>query len=113
MFAAGVGYRDKNTRGSESEALEALKVSIEAGLDLRQATSRGETALHGAASRGADTIVQFLVDHGADLNAKTRQGFTPLDVALGKATIGQLPVPHDSTVELLKKLGGKEGGPSK
>ena len=33
MFAAGVGYRDKNTRGSESEALEALKVSLEAGLE--------------------------------------------------------------------------------
>src|SRR5206468_6852309 len=81
MFAAGVGYRDKNTRGSESEALEALKVAIEAGLDLRQANSKGETALHGAASRGADTIVQFLVEHGADLNAKTKQGFTPLDIA--------------------------------
>ncbi len=25
MFAAGVGYRDKNTRGTEAEALEALR----------------------------------------------------------------------------------------
>jgi ankyrin repeat protein len=110
MFAAGVGYRDKNTRGSESDALEALKVSIGAGLDLNQANSKGETALHGAALRGADTIVQFLVDHGADVNAKMKQGFTPLDVALGKSTFGQLPVPHDSTVALIKKLGGREGG---
>src|SRR5215813_2990221 len=113
MFAAGVGYRDKNTRGSESEALEALKVSIDAGLDLHQANSKGETALHGAASRGADTIVQFLADHGADLNAKTKQGYTPLDIASGKASTAQLPVPHDSTVELLKKLGGREGDPPK
>jgi len=113
MFAAGIGYRDKNTRGSESEALEALKVSLEAGLSLTQANSRGETALHGAASRGADTIVQFLVDHGADLNAKTRQGFTPLDIALGKASAAQLPVPLVSTVELLRKLGGHEGDPPK
>src|SRR5215467_35690 len=37
MFAAGVGYRDKNTRGSESDALEALKLSLEAGLDVAQA----------------------------------------------------------------------------
>jgi ankyrin repeat protein len=109
MFAAGVGYRDKNTRGSESDALEALKVSIGAGLDLNQANSKGETALHGAALRGADTIVQFLVDNGADVNAKMKQGFTPLDVALGKSTFGQLPVPHDSTVALIKKLGGREG----
>ena len=113
MFAAGVGYRDKNTRGSESEALEALKVSIDAGLDLNQANSRGETALHGAASRGADRIVQFLVDHGADLNVKTKQGYTPLDVAMGKAVVGQLPVPHDSTVALLRKLGGVESQPAK
>jgi ankyrin repeat protein len=109
MLAAGVGFRDKNTRGTEAEALEALKVSIAAGLDLKQANTRGETALHGAANRGADTIVQFLVDNGADLNAKSKPGFTPLDVAMGKATIGQLPVPHDSTVALLRKLGGVEG----
>ena len=113
MFAAGVGYRDKNTRGSESEALEALKVAIEAGLDLRQANSKGETALHGAASRGADTIVQFLVEHGADLNAKTKQGFTPIDIAMGKASLAQLPVPHDSTVVLLRKFGGLEGNDGK
>ena len=109
MFAAGVGYRDKNTRGSESEALEALRVSVEAGLDVAQANTKGETALHGAASRGADTIVQFLVEHGANLNAKTKQEHTPLDIALGKASLAQLPVPHDSTVALLRKLGALEG----
>ena len=109
LFAAGVGYRDKNTKGSESEALEALKIAIEAGLDLKQANSRGESALHGAASRGADTIVQFLVDHAAALNAKNNQKMTPLDFAMGKNSFAQLPVPHDSTVALLKKLGALEG----
>jgi ankyrin repeat protein len=109
LFAAGVGYRDKNTTGTESQALEALKVSIEAGLDIRQTNTRGDTALHGAANRGADSIVQFLVDRGVALNLKTKQGHTPLDVALGKAVFGQLPVPKESTVALLKKLGGLEG----
>jgi ankyrin repeat protein len=113
MFAAGVGYRDKNTTGSESDALEALKVSLEAGLDLARANTRGETALHGAATRGADTIVQFLVERGADLNAKTKQGHTPLDIAMGKATVGQLPVPKDGTVALLRKLGAQEGQAAK
>jgi uncharacterized protein len=113
MLAAGIGYRDKNTRGTEADALEALKVSIAAGLDLRQTNTRGETALHGAALRGADTIVQFLIDQGVDINATSKQGYTPLDVALGKTIVGQLPVPHESTVALLKKLGGKEGpGPA-
>jgi ankyrin repeat protein len=109
MFAAGVGYRDKNTTGSESDALEALKVALEAGLDLHQANTRGENALHGAANRGADSIVQFLVDRGANLNLKTKQGFTALDIAMGKASLAQLPVPKESTVALLRKLGALEG----
>ena len=109
MFAAGVGYRDKNTRGSESDALAALKVMMAAGLDLNETNTRGENALHGAALRGADTIVQFLLDQGMDVNATSKQGYTPLDVALGKTIVGQLPVPHESTVALIKKAGGKEG----
>ena len=38
-----------------------------------------------------------------------KQGFTPLDMAMGKSVTAQLPVPHESTVALLKKLGAKEG----
>jgi uncharacterized protein len=109
LFAAGIGYRDKNTRGTESDAVEAVKVAMEAGLDLNTENSKGENALHGAAFRGADLIVQFLVDHGAKVNTKNKQGFTPLDQAMGKTVVAQLPVPHDSTVNLLKKLGGLEG----
>jgi len=53
--------------------------------------------------------VQFLVDRGAELNVKSKQGFTPLDVALGKASLAQLPVPKPATVALLRKLGALEG----
>ena len=109
LFAAGVGYRDKNTRGSESDALEGLKLLRGLGLDLNQADGRGETALHGAADRGADSIVAYLVKEGAQLNAKTKRGLTPLDFAMGKNVTSQLPVPHDSTVALIRKLGGVEG----
>jgi ankyrin repeat protein len=109
MFAAGVGYRDKNTRGSEPDALESLKILVAAGFDAKQANSRGETALHGACDRGADTIVQYLVDRGVDLNVKTKTGLTPLDYAMGKSVVIQLPVPKPSTVALLRKLGGVEG----
>jgi ankyrin repeat protein len=113
MFAAGVGYRDKNTRGSEADALEAVKLCLAQGMDINQANSKGEAPLHGAALRGADTIVQYLVAHGARLDAKTGRGFTPLDVAMGKSILGQLPVPHESTVALIEKLGGHVGEPQK
>jgi ankyrin repeat protein len=109
MLAAGIGYRDKNTKGTESDGLEAVKVALAAGLDIHQKNARDETPLHGAAFRGANTIVQYLIDQGADLNAVSRQGFTPLDMAMGKSVTSQLPVPHDSTVTLLRKLGAKEG----
>ena len=109
MLAAGIGYRDKNTRGSERDALETVKVMMGAGLDPKQTDTRGENALHGAALRGADTIVQFLIDQGVDVNATSKQGYTPLDVAMGKTIVAQLPVPQESTVALLKKLGGTEG----
>jgi ankyrin repeat protein len=109
MFAAGIGYRDKYTRGTEAEALEALQVMIDAGLDIRSTNAKSETALHGAASRGADSIVRFLLQRGADVNAKSKSGMTPLDEAIGiKGAIG-LPVPHDSTVALLKESGAREG----
>jgi len=109
LFAAGVGYRDKNTRGSESDALEGLKMLAGLGLDLNQQNPKGESPLHGAAGRGADSIVEYLAAQGGRLDASTKGGLTPLDYALGKNVLGQLPVPHDSTVVLIRKLGGLEG----
>jgi len=43
----------------------------------------GCTALHGAVVSGQPTLVQFLVDHGAKVDAKTKLGWTPLMMAEG------------------------------
>src|SRR5688500_11473855 len=40
-----------------------------------------QTALHGAAERGLTPIVKFLVENGADVQAKEANGRTPLDLA--------------------------------
>jgi uncharacterized protein len=108
LFAAGIGYRDKQTQGTDAEALEAIKLCMDQGLDLAQANNKSETVLHGAANRGSDVLVKFLVEHGAKLDAKSKAGFTPLDIAMGKDSFA-LPVPHDTTVALLRSLGGAEG----
>jgi ankyrin repeat protein len=43
----------------------------------------GSTALHASVVSGQTTIVQYLVEHGAKLDAKTESGWTPLMVAGG------------------------------
>ena len=42
LFAAGIGYRDKQTQGTDAQALEALKICIDQGLDLNQTNAKGE-----------------------------------------------------------------------
>jgi ankyrin repeat protein len=89
MLAAGLGWRDGSPaapsydQGSEQDAIEAIKLCMEVGIDINAATNTGETALHAAISgRASETIVRFLVESGASLTAKNKQGRTPLEVAL-------------------------------
>jgi ankyrin repeat protein len=89
MLAAGLGWRDGSPaapsydQGSEQDAIEAIKLCIQSGIDINATTTTGETALHAAITgRGSETIVRFLVEGGASLTAKNKQGRTPLDVAV-------------------------------
>jgi uncharacterized protein len=89
MLAAGLGWRDGSPaapsydQGSEQDAIEAITLCMQVGIDINAATTNGETALHAAVSgRASDAIVRFLVDSGANLAAKNKQGRTPLDVAV-------------------------------
>ena len=88
MLAAGMGWRDGSPaapsydQGSERDAIEAIKLCLEVGLDINAATTSGDTALHAAVSgRAAEPIVRFLAENGADLQARNKQGRTPLDIA--------------------------------
>ena len=88
MVAAGVdmwnpGEDGGSTTDAEPEALEAVKMLVELGNDVNAANDRGETALHGAAYRGANTIVKYLVEKGATLDARSKQGWTPWTIANG------------------------------
>jgi uncharacterized protein len=104
MLASGVSWSDK-IRGTQEEALEAVKLCKEQGLDVTAANQQGMTALHGAASRGADAIVRYLAENGAKLDAKNKKGFTPYDIAMGKGGMGGARGPvHESTAKLLRQL---------
>ena len=69
--------------GSEPEALEAVRMLVDLGADIHQVNKYGETPLHGAAYKGANTIVQLLVDHGSKLDVRNTDGWTPWTIANG------------------------------
>ena len=52
-------------------------------MDVNAVNSMGLTAVHGAANRGSDDIIRFLVDKGAKLDVKDKEGRTPLTWAEG------------------------------
>ncbi len=111
MAAAGLGTKEEDTTGrkkTEAEAIASMKLCLDAGAEVNTADNQGETALHGAAQKGWDQVVQFLVDHGAKLDAKDKKGRTPLDAANGLLGNGGFDGTrrdvHESTAALLRKL---------
>ena len=85
MVAAGLGIHSPGEDpGTEAEALECLQIALELGGDVNAIDMNHETALHGAAYRGANSIVELLVDHGADtFDVENSRGWTPLRIAQG------------------------------
>ncbi len=111
MMAAGVGHEPGITRSAELEAVEAVYLLVELGADVDAVNEAGDTALHGAAWRErADSIVQFLVDRGADMNARNHRNWTPLVIAEGIHTGGNF-IKSDTTTALLRKLGAEPSPP--
>ncbi len=63
-------------------ALEVAKVAVEFGVDVNVANANGDTALHAAAARDFDSVVNYLLEKGANPNAKNKTGRTPSDPPL-------------------------------
>ena len=105
MVAAGVGiFNLGESAGTNAEAFEAVQLAWELGdHDVNRTDDRGYTALHGAALRGANPIVRFLAERGADLLAESNEGWTPLRVADGVHYTGTVKR-ADHTAELLRQI---------
>jgi uncharacterized protein len=106
MAAAGIGYWPAESNGTEAEALDAVRLCLSLGYDVNTANKDGFTALHGAAVRGANTIVQLLYDKGAKLDAKTKtEHWMALNIADG-VFLANTYKATPQTAEYLRKLMG-------
>jgi len=136
MLAAGMGSsRTASRRGietidfgkvePESRVRDGVAAAVRLGGDVKAANPAGDTALHVAAALGYDTVVQLLVERGAEVSVKNRRALTPLAAAMFGSTVGReraatpagadslgferpIELAHPSTVALLKKLGATE-----
>jgi ankyrin repeat protein len=111
MLAAGLQiFSMGEDSGTNEDALEAVKLCLESGNDVNAVDENGETALHGAAWRGANEIVMLLVEKGAKLDARENKGqFTPLAYAHLVYTPGMVFQSWPETEALLRTLMSERG----
>ena len=107
MAAAGVNWVvDQTFTEGEKSLLEAVKLCSELGLDVNATNSMGLTAAMGAANRGSDAIIEFLVSKGAHLDLKDKEGRTAYNWAEGIFLATHAAVPKPATMALIQKLTG-------
>ena len=123
--AAGIGWVEGITyEWSKADNLEAVKMCLDLGIDPNVQDKDGRTALHGAAHKGRNDVVELLVNHGAKLDAEdfgSRDTFAgklkghhwePIDYARGLVRVGvQSAIAHPDTEALLAKLMKARGLP--
>ena len=108
MAAAGLGqctFRPNLKRGLRSHGAEAVvRVLLEAGAEIDAVNEADFTALHGAAFRGLNEVVEYLVAQGADVDARDYRGRTPFRLAEGSKQSFQFQA-FPETAALLRSLG--------
>jgi len=108
MAAAGINWVGGQTyTESKASLLEAVKFCLGLGADVNASNSMGLTAVHGAANRGSDDIIEFLVQKGAKLDVKDKEGRTPLTWAQGVFLATNAPREKPETMALIRKLTGE------
>jgi ankyrin repeat protein len=104
MAAAGLGYDEgRHTAWTEAHSFAAVKLVLDLGADVNAIDDNGNTALHGAAFTGANSVVKLLVEKGARLDVKDKLGYLPVTIAEG-IHIAALLKYRPETAVLLREL---------
>ena len=96
-------FSDIRVEGDGITLLHSLPLNRVEFRDLGDARWGGSTALHGAALRGVNTVVRFLLEKGATLDTTSDLGWTPLMLAEGMY-IGQTEKEQPHTADLIRQL---------
>jgi ankyrin repeat protein len=105
MLAAGLVHVEGSQRfRPESEALAAVRLALELGADVDAANEHGQTALHGAVYRAANTIIQELHDAGARTDLADERGRTPRRLAEEGFNQVASVIRRERAADLLRRL---------
>ncbi len=106
--ASGVGYGTSRIGQQHRHApngwLPAVRYLVDSlGVDINVRDHDGYTAVHNAAARGDNDVIEYLVQNGADVTLVSRRGQTTVDMANGPQ---QRVQPFPETIALLERHGG-------
>jgi ankyrin repeat protein len=109
LAASGAGYGEGFAANHHHHApagmLPAVKYLVEElHVDVNAKDHDGNTAVHNAAARGDNEMIQYLVSKGADVLQVNREGKTTVDMANGPV---QRISPFPDTIKLLESMGAK------
>ena len=105
MVAAGVSWALAETYDEGPEALlETVQLTHALGNDINAVNSMGLRAIHGAANRGSNDIIEYLAANGALLDVADNEGRTPVRWAEGELTGARAPTRKPDTIALLQAL---------
>jgi ankyrin repeat protein len=109
LAAAGQGYGEgfaaNHHRFAPGGMLAAVKYLVEElHVNVNARDHEGNTALHNAAARGDNEMIEYLVSKGADPKIVNRAGQTTVDMANGPV---QRISPFPDTIKLLEGMGVK------
>lgn len=104
MLAAGVNFAAGETYTEGEQAmLDTVKLAHSLGNDINAINTLGLQAMHGAANRGANEIITYLAENGADLDRPDQQGRTPIIWSQGQYLPSRPLIPKPETEALIRQ----------